>query len=96
MSLHLAEHAAERRFLEHGDGPVADWYQARLKMRRDVIEWPGESPTTFADELGALAAHVLAVHLTDARPAELDLVAKREAPVVFEGRNRTVNHKRHQ
>ncbi|HEY8091437.1 MAG TPA: amidohydrolase family protein [Polyangiaceae bacterium] len=82
-SVHLCEHAAERRFLASGDGPVADWYATRLKLRRDLLEWPGLSPVAFADELGALAQSVLAVHLTDARPEELDLVARREAPVVL-------------
>jgi cytosine/adenosine deaminase-related metal-dependent hydrolase len=82
-SVHLAEHPAERRFLEHGDGPIADWYESRLKLRRDLLEWPGASPVAFADELGALGPHVLAVHLTDARPEELDLVARRGSPVVL-------------
>jgi cytosine/adenosine deaminase-related metal-dependent hydrolase len=82
-SLHLAEHAAERRFLEHGDGPIADWYETRLRLPRRRIEWPGKSPVAFADDLGALGPHVLCVHLTDARPEELELVARRGAPVVF-------------
>ncbi len=82
-SLHLAEHPAERRFLEHGDGPITDWYESRLKLRRDLLEWPGASPVAFADELGALGPHVLAVHLTDARADELDLVARRGSPVVL-------------
>ena len=82
-SVHLAEHAAERRFLQQGDGPIADWYESRLKLRRDLLEWPALSPVAFADELGALGPHVLAVHLTDARPEELDLVARRGSPVVL-------------
>jgi len=82
-SVHLAEHAAERRFLEHGDGPIVAWYEARLKLRRDLLEWPGQSPVAFADELGALGPHVLAVHLTDARPEELELVARRGGPIVL-------------
>ncbi|MGH7293549.1 MAG: amidohydrolase family protein [Polyangiaceae bacterium] len=82
-SVHLSEHAAERRFLEHGDGPVADWYATRLRLRRDLLEWPGQSPVAFADELGVLGPHVIAVHLTDARPAELELVARRSSPVVL-------------
>ncbi|HEY1694042.1 MAG TPA: amidohydrolase family protein [Polyangiaceae bacterium] len=82
-SVHLAEHAAERRFLEQGDGPVAQWYETRLKLRRDLLVHPGQSPVAFADELGALAAHVVVVHLTDARPEELDLVARRGSPVVL-------------
>lgn len=83
ISLHLAEHAAERRFLEHGDGPIPGWYETRLKLRRDLLEWPGKSPIALADELGALGPHVICVHLTDARPDELELVARRGAPVVF-------------
>ena len=56
LSLHLAEHASERRFLETGDGPIATWYEQRLRVRRDLLEWPGQSPIAFADSLGALAA----------------------------------------
>ena len=77
MSLHLAEHAAERRFLEHGDGPIPGWYESRLKLRRDLLEWPGKSPVALADDLGALGPHGICVHLTDARPEELEL---RRAP----------------
>jgi aminodeoxyfutalosine deaminase len=83
MSLHLAEHAAERRFLEHGDGPIPGWYETRLRLRRDLLEWPGKSPVALADDLGALGPHGICVHLTDARPEELELVARRGAPVVF-------------
>jgi cytosine/adenosine deaminase-related metal-dependent hydrolase len=83
LSLHLAEHAAERRFLAQGDGPVAEWYETRLKLRRDLLEWPGQSPVAFADSLGALSPDVILVHLTDARPEELELVARRGCPVVL-------------
>jgi cytosine/adenosine deaminase-related metal-dependent hydrolase len=82
-SLHLAEHPAERRFLENGDGPVAEWYASRLKLRRDLLECPARSPVALADDLGALGPSVLLVHLTDARPEELELVARRGSPVVF-------------
>jgi cytosine/adenosine deaminase-related metal-dependent hydrolase len=82
-SIHLAEHAAERRFLERGDGPIAVWYESRLKLRLDLLEHPAASPVVFADQLGALGPHVLAVHLTDARPDELALVARRGSPVVL-------------
>jgi cytosine/adenosine deaminase-related metal-dependent hydrolase len=83
MSIHLCEHAAERRFLERGEGPIVEWYEARLRLRRDLLEHPGKSPVSFADELGALAPNVVLVHLTDARPGELALVASRGCPVVF-------------
>jgi cytosine/adenosine deaminase-related metal-dependent hydrolase len=82
-SVHMAEHAAERRFLEHGDGPVADWYKSWLKIRHEVIEWPGRASVPLADDLGILGPHFLCVHLTDARPEELELVVRRGAFVVF-------------
>ncbi len=50
---------------------------------RRCIEWPGKSSVALADELGALGPHVVCVHLTDARPDELELVARRGRPVVF-------------
>jgi cytosine/adenosine deaminase-related metal-dependent hydrolase len=83
VSVHLSEHAPERRFLEHGDGPVRNWYEARLKLRPETIAWPGKAPVALADEWGVLDSHVLCVHLTDARPRELELVARRGAPIVF-------------
>jgi cytosine/adenosine deaminase-related metal-dependent hydrolase len=82
-SIHVAEHAAERRYLERGDGPVAEWYQSRLRLPREAMEWPGKSPFAVALELGVLDPNVLCVHLTDARPEELALVAERQVPVVF-------------
>jgi cytosine/adenosine deaminase-related metal-dependent hydrolase len=82
-SIHLAEHPAERRFLERGDGPVAEWYESRLKLPRDIFACPHKSPVDFADEIGALAPHVVCVHLTDARPHELEVVARRGASVVL-------------
>jgi cytosine/adenosine deaminase-related metal-dependent hydrolase len=81
--VHLCEHPSERRFLEHGDGPVAEWMTSRFGLARENLKWPGESPVVFADRLGALAPHVACVHLTDARPRELSLVAQRGAHAVF-------------
>ena len=82
-SIHVAEHPAERRFLEAGDGPVMDWYESRLKLPHDRIEPPRKAPIAFAEEVGALAEHVLCVHLTDARREELAVVSRRGPPVVF-------------
>jgi len=81
-SLHLAEHAAERRALEHGDGPVPDWLRGRVRGAADFV-WPKQSPIAYADALGALGAHMLLVHLTDARGEELDRVARSGARVVL-------------
>jgi cytosine/adenosine deaminase-related metal-dependent hydrolase len=82
-TLHLAEHAPERSYLERGAGPIKDFFRSRLKLPEERMAWPGKSPVLFADELGALGLHVLGVHLTDATSEELALVARREAPVVF-------------
>jgi cytosine/adenosine deaminase-related metal-dependent hydrolase len=82
-TLHLAEHPAERRALEAGEGPVAEWYERLLKKPRTEIEWPHQSPVALAESLGVLADDVLLVHLTDARPDELSRIAERRAPVVL-------------
>lgn len=82
-SLHLAEHAAERRALEAGEGPIADWYERFLKVKRADVPWPRKSPVDVAADVGALAPHVLLVHLTDAHADELAKIAASGAPVVF-------------
>ncbi len=67
-SLHLAEHASERRAVESGDGPVPEWLFTRAKQRP---EWPKLPLFDYAEQLGALSPSVLLVHLVDARPEEL-------------------------
>ena len=81
-SLHLAEHAAERAFLETGGGPFAAWLDGRAP---GGLDWhpPGSGSIAYAARLGALAPDVVAVHLTDARPAELAQLAAAQAPVVL-------------
>jgi len=79
-SLHLAEHAPERRAIEHGDGPVPEWLFARTRQRPD---WPKIPLFDYAERVGALSPSVLLVHLVEARPAELARVAERGAPVVL-------------
>lgn len=79
-SLHLAEHASERRAIEHDEGPVPDWLLARTKSRPTFAR---RALFDYAEELGALAPDVLLVHLTDARPDELARVAERAAPVAL-------------
>jgi aminodeoxyfutalosine deaminase len=79
-SLHLAEHPAERRAIEHGDGPVPEWFAERLKQR---TEWPKRALFDLATEVGALREGVVLVHLTDARPDELARVSASGASVVL-------------
>jgi cytosine/adenosine deaminase-related metal-dependent hydrolase len=79
-SLHLAEHAPERRAVEQGDGPVPEWLLARAKQRP---AWPKEPLFDYAERLGALSPMVLLVHLVEARADELARVAEKGAPVVL-------------
>jgi cytosine/adenosine deaminase-related metal-dependent hydrolase len=81
-SLHLAEHAAERAFLETGGGPFLEWLAARDSS---PLDWqpPEQCSIDYVERLGGLARDVIAVHLTDARPSELARVAAVGAPVVL-------------
>lgn len=79
-SLHIAEHAQERRAVENGDGPVPEWLGARAKQ---WPIWPKVPLFDYADRLGALSPMVLLVHLTEARPDELARIAAKGAPVVM-------------
>jgi cytosine/adenosine deaminase-related metal-dependent hydrolase len=79
-TLHLAEHPAERRAIELGDGPSVAWLLARA---RGGLDWPLVPLFEYAASLGALAPHVALVHLTDARENELRKVAASGASVVF-------------
>lgn len=81
-TLHLCEHAAERAFLRDQSGPFAEFLVARGSSSAD---WPapGLDPVRYAQSLGVLGPDVLCVHLADARPDEIALVAEARAPVVL-------------
>jgi cytosine/adenosine deaminase-related metal-dependent hydrolase len=81
-SLHLCEHAAERAYLRDGSGPFGEFLLARGS---NVVDWspPGMDPIRYASAHGLLAPDVLCVHLADARPDEIALVAEAGAPVVL-------------
>ena len=83
FSVHLAEHAGERAALERGTGPMVAWLEARTQTPREAFRWHAAGPVAVADTLGLLASDALLVHLTDARPEELELVARRGAHVVL-------------
>ncbi len=80
LSLHLAEHPAERRLLERGDGPMAEWLLARTGARVSGVSL---GPVAYAAQLGLLRDNVILVHLTDASGEELDQVAAANSPVVL-------------
>ena len=81
-SLHLAEHAAERTMLLSGQGPFANWLSSR-GVSLEGWTAPGQDAVHYADQLGLLGPQLLAVHLTDARPDELAIVAARGSSVVL-------------
>jgi cytosine/adenosine deaminase-related metal-dependent hydrolase len=81
-TVHLAEHAAERSFLENGSGPFFD-FASKKHFPVESFPVPRRGPIHVAADLGLLAPDVVLVHLTDARPDELDLVARSGAPVVL-------------
>lgn len=73
MTIHLAEHAAERAFLRDGGGPLSAFYQARGLT---AFAAPGLDPIAYARSLGLLRPNMAVVHLSDARPEELDGLAE--------------------
>lgn len=82
LSMHLAEHAAERAFLAHGDGPFAGFLAAR-GVDRAGFPIPAQDPVAYADALGLLRPDAALVHLSDAREPELDRFAARGAIAVL-------------
>ena len=81
VSIHLAEHAAERAFMLDGGGPMGALLQ-RIGIQRD---WPppGLASIPYLDRLGLLDEQVIAVHVTDARPEEIATLAARRVSVVL-------------
>lgn len=79
-TIHLAEHSGERRAVEHGDGPVVEWFERRTKQKAD---WPKAPLFDYAAAVGVLDPSALLVHLTEARPDELARIAESGASAVL-------------
>ena len=82
-SLHFAEHPAERRAIEEGDGPMVDWVETRVRVPRAAHFWPKVPLVEYAASVDALAPHVLLIHLTCARENEMARIKESGAPVVL-------------
>jgi len=80
-SLHVAEHADERRFLLDGDGPIRDLF--RFAGAAVPFPIPGRPSVPYLADLGALGPFALAVHCADATPAERSILRERRSPVVL-------------
>ncbi len=80
-SVHLAEHADERRFLLDGDGPIQELYRMLGVDVRFPI--PRRPSVPYLADLGALGPHSLAVHVCDATPMERETLRERRSPIVL-------------
>jgi cytosine/adenosine deaminase-related metal-dependent hydrolase len=82
-SLHILEHPAERRAIERGEGPIIEWLAMRSRVDSSALEWPKRPMLDVARDALALSPDVILVHLTEARPDELAVVAAARSPVVL-------------
>ncbi len=80
LSIHLAESSDEKQFLETGSGPMKDMIQ---KLGRWDEKWkvPGSTPVGYAEFLGLLGPHLLAVHAVHVSDADIERLGRSEAHV---------------
>jgi cytosine/adenosine deaminase-related metal-dependent hydrolase len=80
FSLHLSESSDEMEFISTGRGPWADFLHSR---NIDFSGWglPVRSPVAYMDTLGILDEKTLAVHVLQADPADLEILAQRRTNV---------------
>ncbi|MDY6973066.1 MAG: amidohydrolase family protein [Thermodesulfobacteriota bacterium] len=76
LSIHAAESFEEKEFICTGRGAWADFLEER---GIDYSSWglPARSPVLFLDGLGVLDDKTLAVHLVQADPEDLEVIADR-------------------
>jgi len=91
FSIHLDESTDESAFLTTGKGPWADFLTER---GIDFSEWPlpAAGPVQYAERLGILDEHTLAVHLIHARGKAFDILRGRGVRVCLCPRS---NHNLH-
>ena len=82
LAMHVAESAAERRLLRHGDGPLADSLQSLGVWQPDCFPWLDENASAEREPICALiqmiaaAPRVLLIHGNDLQQDEMDYLAK--------------------
>ncbi|MEZ5963407.1 MAG: amidohydrolase family protein [Planctomycetota bacterium] len=81
IAVHVAEAEEEVRLLRAGTGPLRALLQ-RLGRWRPRARPPGCSPVAWLDACGALDRRTLLIHLQEAGADDIELVARRRAPVV--------------
>ena len=80
FSVHLAESPEEAEFITTAKGKWADLLNER-GVKFSSWGLPAKSPVSYLDDMGVLDDKTLAVHLVQADPADLDLIAKLGAGV---------------
>jgi cytosine/adenosine deaminase-related metal-dependent hydrolase len=82
LATHLAENPEEREFLENHTGLFRDIWES-LGMWEEPVETYRGSPIEFAHAIGLLDHPALLAHVNYCDDAELDLLARGRASVVF-------------
>jgi aminodeoxyfutalosine deaminase len=93
FSLHLSESIDEIQFLTTGEGPWADFLNAR---GIDTSDWglTGAGPVQHAERLGLLDNSTLVVHLVFADEKEVSMLAEKQVHVCICARSNSNLHKR--
>jgi len=81
-ALHLAESAAESRFLASGDGPWPAFLSAR-GLGHVAFTPPGKSPVRYVDGLGVLHPGLVAAHCVHVDDGDRALLARRGVHVAI-------------
>jgi len=78
LAVHVAESAAEHRFVAEGEGPFAD----RLRARGITVAPQARSPIALLGETGVLDAQPLLIHVVHADDADFTQIADAGATIV--------------
>jgi len=81
MATHLGESEGERLFARDAAGPLADRLQAMGVWNAGIRPWGDDPIPAVLREAGA--ARLLAVHVNDVTPGEIELLAERGTVVVY-------------
>ena len=82
LATHLAETPFETDFLNHHTGPFRDLWTWLNRWDENIPKFPG-SPIQFAQDLGLLAYPTLLAHVNYCTDADLNLLARGQASVVY-------------
>ncbi len=88
LCTHLAETPEEVKFVQSGDGVLADLLK-KLKAWEPNWQAPGVSPVAYLKQLGVLQQNMLAVHLNHLTPGDMNILAEaRVNAVICPGSNK--------